>query len=568
MSDEYPEWWPAGYRDPAFQVQRKRYAAVEGGDYVRGSATTLPKTALRYPSVVPGVEEIAGKGILYCRPADYQTVELHWTVPTSLRETWAEVAIVRSVFGSPSTVMDGVTIYRKRKDALYPTGMPVDASGNPAIVPVFDLQDPKLRGDKPGLPSGQWYYYSVFFRVGPIDWVRGMSASCLLPKYYGHQSHLWNRIPPYYRWVDDNQREGEGYLHQFLRIFGFELDTTREYVEQYQKTYWIDRSPMRLLRRLGENFDVPYESGLGDIRYRAFLANLGFLYDTRGTQPCLEQVIEACSKYECEITGSTNLMILPDDSDFFGGTGNWAGLHPDADEDAIAADPDDTPPFPDITIVTPEEIRLSANEVGTAANPSNSGRGTMRMRTTKGTETTPVMLACGCGITSTASALHQEKVREVTPLLGGVPVRPGHQYGFTIQLTMQSPSPVRVMLLWFGKSGAPSDLVGVDSSDEVAPGAGWEVYTQQGIAPDDAVYLVPCVYFVTRLAGTDPEWSPTVDFAGAMVYDLGDSNSPVTTIAPDRYLRMGDPAETIGPTTPTHEGSLLGEPRSQREEGP
>ena len=561
------EWWPNGYLDPAFQTQRQRYGVVEGGDYVRGSTTMLPKTALRFPSVVPGVEEIAGKGVLYSRPADYQTVELHWTVPAALRETWDEVSIVRSVFGAPSTVMDGVSIFRRLKDDLYPTGMPVDVDGNPALVPIFDLQDPKLRGDKPGLPSGQWYYYSIFFRVGPIDWVRGMTTSCLLPKYYAHQSHLWNRIPPYYRWIDDNQREGEGYLHQFLRIFGFELDTTREYVEQYQKLYWIDRSPMRLLRRLGENFDVPYESDLGDIRYRAFMANLGFLYDIRGTLPCLEQVIEACSKYECEITASPNLMILPDDSDFWAGTGNWAGLHPDADEDAIAADPDDTPPFPDITIVECEDVHLSANEVGTTPNPENSGRGSMRMRTPKSVETVPVMLACGCGITSSASAVGQDPVREITPLLGGIAVRPGRQYGFTIQILMQEPSQVRVMLLWFGKSGAPTDLVGVDSTDPVTPaGPDWEPFTKQAIAPEGAVYLVPCVYFVTRIAGTDPSWSPTVDFAGAMVYDLGDSNTPITTIAPDRYLRMGDPAETIGPTTPTHEGSFLGEPRSQAEE--
>ena len=31
-------WWPSGYDDPAFQVQRDIYGSVVGGDYVRGSA--------------------------------------------------------------------------------------------------------------------------------------------------------------------------------------------------------------------------------------------------------------------------------------------------------------------------------------------------------------------------------------------------------------------------------------------------------------------------------------------------------------------------------------------------
>jgi hypothetical protein len=108
-------------------------------------------------------------------------------------------------------------------------------------------------------------------------------------------------------------------------VFGFELDQTREYVEQWQELYHIDYCPVPLLRRLGPNFGVQFESGVGDIRYRSLLSQIGHLYGIRGTRRCLERVCSAVSKYECDVTQTGNLMTLPDDSDFFEGVGNWDG---------------------------------------------------------------------------------------------------------------------------------------------------------------------------------------------------------------------------------------------------
>ena len=152
----------------------------------------------------------------------------------------------------------------------------------------------------------------------------------MLPKDYQHREHLWEAVPPYYQWIDDNYRIGAGHLRQFLTVFGFVMDNTREFVEGLLELHQIDETPMPLLKGLGANYGLPYESGIGDIRYRGLVANAPRAQHTRGTAVGLQQVIEAVSKYQTEVTGSQTMMLFPDDSDFHNSTGNWGGLHPDA----------------------------------------------------------------------------------------------------------------------------------------------------------------------------------------------------------------------------------------------
>ena len=172
----------------------------------------------------------------------------------------------------------------------------------------------------------------MFFKVSPVEWVRGMVDSCLLPNNWQHSEHLWDNVPPYYRWVDGQSSHQEGRLQQFLKVFGFELDQAREFVESWQHLYDIDWSPIRLLRKLGPNFGLEYESGLGDIRYRSMLTNIGWPVQDQDAarSPALELLVANMSKYQdTVVTAGESLMLTPDDSDFYGGLGSWAGLHPD-----------------------------------------------------------------------------------------------------------------------------------------------------------------------------------------------------------------------------------------------
>ena len=61
--------------------------------------------------------------------------------------------------------------------------------------------------DRP-LQVGRYFYYSLFFRTTQLDWVTRHVGVVLIPRDYNHAEHLWNTIPPYYRYTDDNLRTG------------------------------------------------------------------------------------------------------------------------------------------------------------------------------------------------------------------------------------------------------------------------------------------------------------------------------------------------------------------------
>jgi len=431
MSDDQPQgrsWWPEGYDLPAFRIRRQTYGLMTGGDWVRGSSvTTLAHTALRYPTTAPkeAADTEGPKAILFCRPFDYSTVEIMWGWPTHhpgplaehMHTHWEEVALVRSAYGHPSTPQDGMTVFRAMRSEFL---APYDES---MLVPAPVVYDQPL-------PSGHWYYYTLFFRVNPIDWTAAMSDSCALPRDYLHREHLWDGVPPYYQWVDDNYRIGNGHLRQFLTVFGFAMDNTREFVEGLLELHQIDKTPMSLLKGLGSNYGLPYESGIGDIRYRGLIANAPNAQHTRGTALGLQQVIEAVSKYETDITGSQTMMLFPDDSDFFNSTGNWGGLHPDAVAPVMAQET--------LTSLTWDKIYVARVN---KAPPT--GRGVMRVYTPKANETGSLLIAVG----DSRIRLDPDTVlkpaddtvpppttdyRDALPVSTGISITAGRPYGFSV----------------------------------------------------------------------------------------------------------------------------------------
>ena len=523
MSDP---WWPDGYTNPAFQVQRQIYGVATGGDYVRGSGVvTLPSTALRYPTQPVGYDEVRNKAFLSVRAFDYVTAEIGWGWPIDLEDKWLEVALVRSGFGDPITVNDGVTIFRALKTDF------VDGS---TVTP------PPLVYDQP-LQSGQWYYYTLFFRTTPLDWIGGMTGNALIPRDHGHAQHLWNMIPPFYQHTDSNLREGNGPLRSFLAVFGFELDQTREYVEAWQDVYHIDKCPLPLLKQLGANLGEPYRGSIGAIRYRGYIAGLPEMLEQRGTPAALQFVVEAVSKYQCDISVGGNMMLLPDDSDFFFGTGSWSSLHQESD--ALAST---------VSTVAPEKVTLAT--VSGEVPPAGSGRGVMRVTTADADETKPLTIACGCGLIED---------REIIPLYAAVPVQDNYTYGFSIQVRQQTPNTAicKPVLLWYKVGGTPSDYFDITEGTATAPpNANWNPYSVQGTSPAGAYYVVPALSFTSRPAGGAPGLSPYIDLAGASVYVLG-SQGQVSVLPPDSYLTLGDPSEKLGPPNlPTFPGYRMGQP--------
>lgn len=568
MTDDR-SWWPEGYGDdPAFQVRRIIYGTVTGGDYVRGSSVlTLPHTALRYPTLIPGAAEAIGRAVLHVRVKNHYVrreavkddagevvrniewpvgdIDVTWGWPASISDVWQEVALVRSAFGRPSTVNDGQTVMRGPRSAFYQeiAGVPVlDEDGNPVLI------IPPIVTDS-GLPTGRWYHYGLFFKVSEVEWIQGMLDSTLLPRDFHHDQHLWDNIPPYYRWTDENTLIGQGYLRQFLNVFGFELDQAREFIESWQHVYDVDWSPIRLLRKLGDNFGYPYEQGIGDTRYRSLFCDLGFLYGIRGTQRGLEKVIRDMSKYLCDTTAGANVMILPDDSDFYTGIGNWG----------VVLDATDAPGS---GYLAKEKVTLTTNLLTTQPPPIGIGRRSMRITTAKADATADIGLVVGNGYVQDwpgPTVPLNPSWKTVLPTAGGIPVEPTMSYGFSVWVNSAViPTAVQVSLLWFdGKDNYLAASSGPISS--VTTANTWQEFSIGSMfaPPAGAVYVTPYILFDTRTdSGAFTMASPPIDIAGAMVYanqTIGEAIGP----PPNRYLTVGDPGEVLGPPL-VFKGTLTG----------
>ena len=545
--------------------------------------TTLAQTALRYPSTVPGFDAARGKAYLAIRPwlrlppvvykgtvkDDYGSAQIAWGWPVGLEEKWEEVVLVRSGFGDPTTVNDGETVFSSPKDGY------LDEDGKLTLPAPVIIDQP--------LQAGQWYYYSLFFRTSQLDWVLGMTGNVQIPRDYHHAEHLWNAIPPYYQYADANIREGNGFLQQILGVFGYELDTTRQYVESWQECYHIDKVPVPLLKRVGENFGEPYKGGIGAIRYRGMIAALPEALSMRGTSQAMQQVIEASSKWLCEISIGSNLMLLPDDSDMGHGTGSWGTMHPETDNVDIASS------------LPPTDVILLRNPLSVSGPPPGYGRNSMRLTTLKAYETASLCITCGSALiiqdprripNATVTTSHQWEVRsqglapqtnvkkgtgrvnvtriaaatggiggkkgawyvrEIIPLYAGIPVDERVTYGFSVQVKMEIPSDVLPLIYWFGPTGQPGGLISRSSGIEASPTTtNWTSYNVTGTTPLGAVYLVPALAFNDRpTSGVGAQYSPWIDIAGAMVYRLG-SQGAVTVNPPDSYLTLGEPTEIIG----------------------
>lgn len=584
-------WWPGSqntdtstWRErPAFTVQRSIKSPITGGDYVRGSSNVMTEqAALRFPTGLPGwtIQE-AAKGRLLARPIDYSTMKIEWGFPDALlkfddkqavvTDNWSEVAIVRSAFGCPSTVNDGQVIFRMDKASLYPKGYQFQ-DGKLLTPDVFDPRAKDESGASPGLPPGRWYYYTLFFKV-QRDWLRSQMSYSLIPRNTGHSDHLWNALPPYYRYLDNEQRSraGAGDLEKFFAVLGYELDYTRELVESWQDTYHIDWSPVPLLRRVGENFGVPYEPGIGDIRYRALLGRIGFIQQQRGTPSGLRQLIAAASKCDCDLTQSPNTLLLPDDSDFYEGTGNWVPLHDDTR--ALLSS---SPGIPPSGYATAEQVRLGWGLNLRPAVPA--GRGEMHVWTAAAYANRNIIVACGDGLKYLWSnadtydpaddVLLNRFPQEIAPRFSATPVDAGQVYGFSIFANSDTSGVVvRPMILFFTSEGQAESVIAADTwvgtvPTALADPAEWYEISVSAPVSTLATYAVPCVIITARPGTTDsryPTISPSVHFAGAS-FHLQGGVSEIATDVPIEYITLAEPGEFIGPPNlPTFPGYLIGE---------
>jgi len=523
-----------------FTVQRITDDNV-GGDFVRGSDPKAIRFRTKPAAVAPPSAKVSLRTTLTAVTSGYGLIDLSWSWPEEYRD-WTEVAIVRSGFGHPSTVNDGVTVLRATKEGFQF----FDTSGAAMTVNVADPPTVQ-RDDGTRLQPGRWYYYTLFFFKD--TWEPVMFTEALTPRDFGHAEHLWEALPEYYRWVDSRFRGDDGYLRQFLELFGFELDLTREYVESWQQVYNIDNSPQPLLNQVGLNLGVSTDQGLGEIRTRALIGQINELYEMRGTAAGLRSVIEASSKYRVEVTTGRNLLLLPDDSEFLTGSGNWVLSEmsvplrvdpPPVTGTGQAFNATVTGGTPVVVFATAGGRALDATLTASAApryvsliapyntgdKSADAGKNVLSVVSNEPpgyTYNTELTIACGLGVDGS---------RALTPKFNAVPVEQNVLYGFSFRFkASRLSSSVTAGIYWFDRNEL---YLGTSSSTYPVTGD-WQTVLVQGLSYFSTNSMLPLLpatgYGQAFNAMTTRTGGPYLQTIGAGGRAFDAAVSPATAVA-------------------------------------
>jgi len=143
------------------------------------------------------------------------TLRLTWTLETPLEDSPAVTApiglhIVYNLYGEPLTIEDGVSVFTCDLATYVETVEHITTNIKP----------------------GSWVYYGFFIKYsdGTNVWYERVVTNYVqIPTYYGSIDSMWQRVPEYYRALD--QSDANNHLYRFLELFGWELDSLRSLID-------------------------------------------------------------------------------------------------------------------------------------------------------------------------------------------------------------------------------------------------------------------------------------------------------------------------------------------------
>jgi hypothetical protein len=556
---------------PSFQVRRR----VIDGDFVRGPGEgdeTYPdgfQGVLRYGIPLP---EGLTDSMLVSQPQGYDAIKIWWGVPPESLKNWTYMAVVRSGFGHPSTPADGEII------------LGLDGNRADDTVPGSYLDT--------DLPSGQWFYYSLMFRVG-TRWYVVNTTENVVPIDYAHRDKLFDLLPPFYQDMDEETWAGtsNSMLKRFFATIGYDLDLTRTLTEGIDTLFDPDRASMKLLGALGEqNFGFKRNEAIGDIRYRGIIAASRDIQNLRGTSGGIQSYLAAATQYRTTVTPGKNLLLLGDDASFAAGTGNWCfthyGLNRGLEDIPISTrrlkiEVGPSGVFPEGIQPFPEELTETKYPVITCARVQ-AGEG----------DNEHLALSCGVGQQITIEPSKNRprrkisRLRHLNPFYRGIAVDEGKIYylSFWMCAPEGSTEDYRVS---FGMAYYPRDLERVGFSDafgmegfksyaRIEPleidvplniatvsDDSWNRYVISSQVPEGARFLVPVIWVHDTDEARSPITTPRY-IAAAMVNQTQGVGVDVV-YRPNFHLKLtdneGDDTNVIGePLVEGDIGKVIGEP--------
>jgi hypothetical protein len=371
-------------------------STLSAGSVVGGIALSPSPSYVRYAPHDTLIDTITSHTMMNAEPWDYNTVRVVWGTDNDLDARAAKdvaegripkIVITRSGFGYPVTPLDGVQVLSADYETVVPSATRRNTAGYVETAPAADgnawNRPPTLAQSlyDRNLPSGHWFYYTLFFYLGRYDtttgafieqvWVAASSIDATTVSNEGHAQKLYDLLPSYYQSSDQEFTDGtgrNGVVERLLQTVGFEVDYTKTLADMLEHLYDIDTTHDDLLHSLGVfNFGIPVEAVLGDIRYRSLLATVSKLYEERGSASGLQQMTNAATKYRCKILDGSNQMNLTDDAEFASGTGSW-GNPSERYSDFLVQLPWLGGPITTFNLVTLESAGLETTPEGSAVS--------------------------------------------------------------------------------------------------------------------------------------------------------------------------------------------------------
>lgn len=219
-------------------------------------------------------------------------VEINLSLETALASTLTTaiqpvgVVVVASTYGEPLTIEDGESIFSW------------DSTRYSEIYMHYSTR----------YTEQQRVYYSLFIKYGTTTstwYERVATLNVLMPILYNSINNLWNKIPEYYKQLD--QSIGNSDLYKFLDLFGWELDKTRTLIDEVMVFNDPLLAPPVILDKLAKQLGVEITTqDLGTSKLRAILNNVFTLRKSKGTIPGTVEYLASLSGCKVKYNTATS----------------------------------------------------------------------------------------------------------------------------------------------------------------------------------------------------------------------------------------------------------------------
>lgn len=378
----------------------------------------------------------------------FSEVHVTWNTPSG---DYTRVRVLRNQNGIPETQEDGVIIYELNS---------VDGESIKGIFTTKEFYDGLDNPNDTPITPGKNIFYTVFLFTATKEWVRAGDIHDVVPTNTGATKKIIDLLP---RVVTTPEQSPFGVvdtssdLYNFLDSLAFSYEQMLTELSLSKPSHSIDSSNYGTIPAEVDHVGMLLEPNIPMTRQRALIREAIALYADKGTAVGVANYAETITGFAPKVTVSKNLLLSPQDSTFYAGTGNWI-----SETDVIEATTD----------ITPSELSTEA---------------------VIDTEYT-------CKITATGT--NSMSLGENNPIGFGVPVSKDTDYVFYGETKSSVSAGLTVSVTYYDKDAT----VLTTDSDSVSVSSSWSSFSLATTSPSTASYATLTVewdtattYYVDRL---------------------------------------------------------------------